>query len=83
MNDFISDIHQLKKSARYQICRSFTDYYKNEFREGEVLTFIEYHFLPYHGGYTVVFEEKNLYLHEQENAGILDSLSTYFRRIHG
>lgn len=83
MNDPISDIHQLKKSARYEVCRSFMDFYKNDFREGEVLTFIEVHFLPYHGGYTIVFKEKTLYLHEQENADILDSFSTYIRRFRG
>lgn len=42
-----------------------------------MLTFLEVNFLPYHGGYTVVFKEKNLYLQEQENAEMLDALGNY------
>ena len=83
MQDQPSDIHQLKRSARYQVCRSFIDYYKNEFHEGEVLTYVEYHFLPYHGGYTVVFKEKSLYLHEEENVDVLNSFGAYLRWIDG
>jgi hypothetical protein len=77
MADTSNNIHQLKKAAQYQVKRDFTDFYKNEFRQGELLTFIEYHFLPYHGGYTFAFEERHLYLQEQENANILDSLGDY------
>lgn len=76
-----SDIYHLEKSARYRVCQSFMDFYKNEFRSGEVLTFVQYHFLPYHGGYTVVFEERNLYLQEDENADILNAFSSYFQQI--
>lgn len=53
------------------------DFYHNEFREDEILTFVQYHFLPYEAGYTVVFEERNLYLQEQKNANILESLEDY------
>jgi hypothetical protein len=71
------DIHALEKSVRYQVRRDFTDYYHNQFIQGEILTFVESHFLPYHGGYTVVFKERNLYLQEQEYAHILDCLGDY------
>lgn len=81
MQDQPSDIHRLEKSVRYRVCRSFKDFYKNEFHPDEILTFVEYHFLPYHGGYTLVFEERNLYLQEDENADILNSLNTYFQQI--
>ncbi|HSL42055.1 MAG TPA: DUF3601 domain-containing protein [Anaerolineales bacterium] len=78
MNDRPLDIHQLKKSVQYRIRQTFRDYYGNQFNQGEVLTFISYSFLPYHGGYTVVFQEKSLYLQEEQNAAILDSLGDYF-----
>lgn len=78
MSDESIDIHQLKKSSRYRVRQSFTDFYQNQFKEGEILTFLEHHFLPYHGGHTVVFQERNLYLQEDENADILDSFATYF-----
>lgn len=81
MQGLPSNIHHLKKSARYRVRRSFTDFYNNEFREGEALTFVELHFLPYHGGFTVVFKEKNLYLQEDENASILNSFNAYFQQL--
>ena len=71
------DIHALEKSVRYRVCQDFTDFYHNRFIQGERLTFIEFHFLPYHGGYAVIFQERNLYLQEQENANILECLADY------
>jgi hypothetical protein len=81
MRDLSLDVQHLKRSVQYQVCRTFTDYYSNPCRAGEVLTFVEYHFLPYHGGYTLVFQERSLYFQEEENADILNSLGTYFREV--
>jgi hypothetical protein len=81
MRDASLDVQKLKRSARYRVRRAFADYYRNPCREGEILTFVEYHFLPYHGGYTLVFQERNLYLQEEENAEILNSLGTYLVQI--
>jgi hypothetical protein len=75
------DIHGLKKEVRYQVRQDFTDYYQNQFLQGEILTFMEYQFLPYHGGYTVVFKERNLYLQEEQNANILGCLGDYLRPV--
>lgn len=77
MSGSLIDLSQLRKTSRYRITRDFVDFYNNPFRQGEILTFMELHFLPYHGGYTVVFKERNLYLQEQENADILDALGDY------
>jgi hypothetical protein len=71
------DIHGLKKATRYKVCQSFTDFYHNLFAEGEILTFVEVQFLPYHGGYTLVFKKRNPYLQEDENAKMLNSLGDY------
>jgi hypothetical protein len=71
------DIHKLKKGSQYRVRQNFADYYHNQFTEGERLTFLESHFLPYHGGYTVVFEEKILYLQEEANSNILSALRDY------
>lgn len=81
MRDSELNVQKLKRSARYQIRRAFTDYYNNLFREGEMLTFVGYHFLPYHGGYTLQFEERTIYLQEERNADILDSLGSYLESI--
>jgi hypothetical protein len=77
------DIHSLKKSAQYRVLQDFHDYYHNPFTKGEQLTFVESHFLPYHGGYTVVFKERTLYLQEEENANILDSFGEYLSLVTG
>ena len=79
MHDSPLDVRQLRKSARYRVRQTFKDYYGNPFEEGELLTFVSYSFLPYHGGYTVVFQEKTLYLQEEQNIAILDSFGDYFR----
>ena len=81
MTDSPNSIHELKKAARYRVHRDFIDFYNHQFRQGELLTFLEYHFLPYHGGYTIVFQEKNLYLQEEENTNILDALGDYLRLV--
>ena len=73
------ELYQLKKGAQYRIQKDFADFYRNQFLQGEILTFVEYQFVPYHGGYTIVFQEKKLYLQEEQNAQILDALSDYLR----
>lgn len=77
MSRSLTNVHQLTKDSRYRVRRDFVDFYNNRFTQGDALTFVEYHFLPYHGGYTIVFKERNLYLQEEENATILDSLGDY------
>jgi len=73
--------YRLTPGSRYQIIQSFTDYYGNVFTQGEILRFKEQHFLPYHGGHTIVFEERSLYLQEEENADILAHFSSYVQRV--
>jgi hypothetical protein len=67
-------IYDLKKGRQYHVRKTFTDYYGSEFKEEEILTFQEKHFPPYHGGQTIQFQGINLYLQEEVNAAILDSL---------
>ena len=70
-------VYGLVQGAQYQVVQNFIDYYKNEFQQGEMLCFKERHFLPYHGGHTIVFEQRPLYLQEEENAAILENFSEY------
>ena len=77
------DIYTLKKGAAYVVIRGFTDYRGNVFSPGEVLTYVERHFLPYHGGHTIVFEERALYLQEVENRELIDSLAEYLSPAEG
>ena len=73
------EIKDLRKDFQYRIQRDFADFHHNQFMQGELLTFVESHFLPYHGGYTVVFKERTLYLQEEVNSDILGSLEYYLR----
>ena len=73
------EIQDLKLHSQYRVLQDFVDFYQNQFRQGELLTFVESHFLPYHGGYTVVFQERTLYLQEEVNSDILGSLGDYLR----
>jgi len=73
------EIQDLKTHSQYRVLQDFVDFYHNQFRQGELLTFVESHFLPYHGGYTVVFQERTLYLQEEVNSNILGSLGDYLR----
>ena len=79
MSGSSTDIRDLRKDVQYRIQRDFADFHHNHFTEGELLTFVEFHFLPYHGGYTVVFKERTLYLQEEVNSDILGSLGDYLR----
>jgi hypothetical protein len=74
-------IHGLVPDVVYQVQQSFTDYYGNQFQQSERLRFRERHFLPYHGGHTIVFVERSLYLQETENAVILANFSQYIARV--
>jgi hypothetical protein len=74
------DFDTLEKGATYVVKRMFTDFYGNVFSPGEVLTYAERHFLPYHGGHTIVFRERSLYLQEEENRDIIDCFADYLSR---
>src|SRR5262245_33823175 len=74
-------VYGLVAGAEYRVIQSFTDYYGNQFQRGELLRFKERHFLPYHGGHTIVFDQRPLYLQETENVAIVDNFSDYIERI--
>jgi hypothetical protein len=44
-------VYGLIPGAEYRVVQSFTDYYGNQFQQGEFLRFKQRHFLPYHGGH--------------------------------
>ena len=77
------DIYTLEKGVTYVVNRTFTDFYGNVFSPGETLTYAEKHFLPYHGGHTIVFKERNIYLQEEENKDIIDSFAEYLSPAEG
>jgi hypothetical protein len=80
-SDLEGTVYGMIQEREYQVVQSFKDHYGNSFEEGERLRFKQRHFLPYHGGHTVVFEGRALYLQEDENRGILDHFSDYLALI--
>jgi len=75
-------VYGLVPGAEYQVMQAFTDYYNNQFQQGERLRFKERHFLPYHGGHTIMFDDRPLYLQEDDNATILSNFSSYIAPVH-
>jgi hypothetical protein len=70
-------IYMLQPGVCYLVKQSFVDCFGNHFEQGQRLTFRKRHFLPYHGGHTIVFEERSLYLQEDQNRSIIDDFSRY------
>ena len=73
-------VYGLMAGAVYEVRQPFMDHYQHAFQPGERLRFRERHFLPYHGGHTLVFEEGSIYLQEDQDREILDRFSQYVGR---
>ena len=71
------DIYHLIKGKEYIVRKAFVDFRNNRFSPGQTLTFSERHFLPYDGGHTLMFRERNIYLQEDDQAEILDNFGNY------
>ncbi len=72
-------IYTLEEGTVYIVTQPFKDHYGTEFSAGDKLTFVGRNFLPYHGGHTITFKEKTLYLQEEENRDVVDSFGDYFQ----
>ena len=80
-DDLKGTVYSLIPSREYQVMQSFTDYYGNTFEQGQRLRFKQRHFLPYHGGHTILFEERPLYLQEDQNRDILENFSDFITQV--
>jgi hypothetical protein len=72
-------IYDLRKGVRYLVTRSFVDHYGGKFEAGECLTFLSHDYLPYHGGHTVKFIEKTLYLQDEADGEIVQRIWDYLK----
>ena len=75
--DTFRTVYDLARGTEYIVVESFTDYHGQRFLPGEHLRFRERHFLPYHGGHTLDFEPRAIYLQEEDQAHLLADLSRY------
>jgi hypothetical protein len=76
-------VYGLVPGRVYRVVEPFADHYANQFQPGERLRFRERHFLPYHGGHTLVFEERSIYLQETQNAEILHDFRRFVTADNG
>jgi len=60
-------LHALRVNAVYEIVHGFADHHGTAFAAGTRLTFVQRHFLPYHGGHTLCFREGTIYLQEESD----------------
>jgi hypothetical protein len=67
-------IYTLEEGVIYTVTKPFTDYYQNHVALDTKLTYVGRAFLPYDGGHTLFFKEQNIYLQENDDAAIIDSL---------
>ena len=70
-------VGDLRAGREYVVVQSFTDYHGGRFEAGERLTFRKHDYLPYHGGTTIEFEERTVYLQDEENADVLARIWAY------
>ncbi|MFO0985446.1 MAG: DUF3601 domain-containing protein [Planctomycetota bacterium] len=56
----------LRRNACYEVVQGFTDHHGSAVAEGTRLTFVQREFLPYHGGHTLTFHERTIYLQEDD-----------------
>ena len=70
-------IHTLQEGVIYTVTRPFTDYHQNHFTPGSKLTYTGRAYLPYDGGHTLFFREGNIYLQENADEALINSLHEY------
>jgi hypothetical protein len=70
-------VNDFRAGRRYVVVQGFTDYHGGRFEAGERLTFKSHNFVPYHGGHVLEFEERAVYLQEEENADVLTRIWAY------
>jgi len=70
-------IYTLEEGVNYTVTKPFTDYHEGHFAPDTKLTYLGRAYLPYHGGHTLFFKEHNIYLQEDDDAALINSLPEY------
>jgi hypothetical protein len=74
-------LHGLRIGRTYRVRRAFDDHEHNHFEAGELLTFRDQSFVPYHGGYTLGFVERPMFLQETENRDVIDAFGEHLEPV--
>jgi len=70
-------IYDMEPGVEYIVLQSFRDHYQQPFEAHQRLRFIGRAFLPYHGGHTLFFEGRAMYLQEEQNVDIIDNFARF------
>jgi hypothetical protein len=70
-------VYGLVPGTAYRVIRLIKDCHGSDFAVGEELTFAHRDYLPYHGGHTIVFRQRAMYLQDEVNADLLNALDAY------
>jgi hypothetical protein len=65
------NIWNLTPGAAIRIVKTFRDCRNTEFAEGSILHYKRHDYLPYHSGHTVFFEERTMYLSDNDDTGAI------------
>jgi hypothetical protein len=74
-------VKDLRAGRPYRVIRSFDDYHGGRFEAGERLTFRKWDYVPYHDGYVLEFEERDVHLHGEQNADVLARIWAYIEPV--
>src|SRR5579885_2538884 len=81
-SDAVESLMDLWSGANIEVIQEFRDYDGKSWTGGEqLLGFKQYNCVPYHGGYTFMFENANLRFCDNvpENVGVFSHFQQYFR----
>lgn len=76
-------LSELTKGQKVKVIKEFLDFDKYKIEAGRILTFKEYNYFAYDGGYIFSFEEDGFRLAEidEDNAQVINRFSEYFEVI--
>lgn len=76
-------LSELTKGQKIKVIKEFLDFDKYKIEAGRILTFKEYNYFAYDGGYTFSFEEDGFRLAEIDggNERVLNNFSEYFELV--
>jgi hypothetical protein len=70
-------IHTLRPGVVYVVVKPFQDYHGDRFEPGARLTFVGRSFMPYHGGHTLTFRERTMWLQETDDRDLIDAFDQH------
>lgn len=74
-------IYTLRIGRTYRVRRAFEDHYRERFEVDELLTYRDRSFIPYHGGHTLMFVERGMWLQEDDQRPLIDAFDDFLEPV--